>query len=371
MIERQAWLGFNLVAGIGAVRTRQLLERFGALSEAWNASPEALGAAADLDARALRNFAEVRRSVDLDRELARLDRLGVSLITWGDVEYPRLLEALRAIDEAPPLLYVRGSLRADDESAVAIVGTRKATPYGLQVTQQFARKLAARRLTIVSGLARGIDSEAHRAALEVDGRTIAVLPGGIDVIFPPQNRALAEQIAHHGALVTSFPLGTQAESKNFPPRNALISGLARGVLVTEASIDSGAMLTVTAATRHGRDVFAVPGNITAHNSAGVNQLIRDGAFMVTEAQDILDALNMPRSGLSEPPPAAPESLPDLGGDEKAVFALLSDEPIHIDDITRQCAMPVARISSALTLLELKGLTRQVTQSTYVRTSKVR
>lgn len=368
MIERQAWLGFNLVAGIGPVRTRQLLERFGSLADAWQASPEALSAAADVDARTLQNFVEVRRRVDLDRELARIDQLGVSLITWQDEEYPSLLAELRAIDEAPPLLYSRGSLTTADESALAVVGTRKATPYGLQVTQQFARKLAARRLTIVSGLARGIDTEAHRAALEVDGRTIAVLPGGIDVVFPPQNRALAEQIAHHGALVTSFPLGTQAESKNFPPRNALISGLARGVLVTEASVDSGAMLTVTAATRHGRDVFAVPGNITAHNSAGVNQLIRDGAVMVMEAQDVLDVL---KPGTSAPPADLAESLPDLDGDEKAVFALLSDEPIHIDDITRQCAMPVARISSALTLLELKGLARQVAQSTYVRTSKVR
>jgi DNA processing protein len=290
--------------------------------------------------------------------------MGVSLIIWGDVDYPRLLGDLRPINVAPPLLYVRGSLGKFDEWAVAIVGTRKATPYGLQVTHQFARDLAYNRLTIVSGLAHGIDTEAHRAALEAGGRTIAVLPNGMDIIFPAENRRLAEQIARHGALITAFPLGTPPKGRNFPPRNVVLSGLARGVLVTEAGLKSGAMGTASGALDQGREVFAVPGNITAQNSAGVNQLIRDGAHVAMEAQDVLEVLKLERVAQYAEAQAA---LPEIGGDEQAVLRLLSAEPMHIDEITRQCNLPVGRISSALTLLELKGLVRQVTQSTYIRT----
>jgi DNA processing protein len=367
VIERQYWLGFNLVAGVGPVRTKQLLERFGSLAEAWQAAPEALGAAG-LDARAVQNFSEVRRSIDLDQELTRLDKLGIGLLTWDDRDYPRLLHDLQPIDQSPPLLYGRGSLSAIDEWAVAIVGTRSASPYGRQVTQHIARELAASRLTIISGLARGIDSEAHRAALDVGGRTIAILPGGIDIIYPPENRGLAERIVQQGALVTSYPLGTQAEAKNFAPRNALLSGLARGVLVTEAGVKSGAMLTATAALEQGREVFAIPGNITAQNSSGTNRLIQDGAHPVLAAQDVLDVLKLERVAQYV---EARASLPEVGGDEQVVLGLVLDEPLHIDEITRQCDLPVSRISSALAMLELKGLVRQVGRMTYVRALKVR
>lgn len=362
MSERQYWLGFNLVAGVGPKRTKKLLERFGTLGEAWKAAPEAL-AEAELDARAIENFAEVRRKVDLSRELARLDGLGIGLITWEDRDYPRLLGALKTIEQAPPLLYVRGSLLAADEWAVAVVGTRSATPYGRQVTHHIARELAVSNLTIVSGLARGIDTEAHQAALEMGGRTIAVLPGGLDDIYPPENRGLAERITRQGALLTTYPLGTHAERKNFGPRNALISGLGRGTVVTEAGLKSGAMWTASAALEQGREVFAVPGNITAQGSAGTNRLIQDGAHPVLAAQDILDALQLEHvTQYAE----ARATLPEVSGDEQTIVGLLSAEPLHIDEIARQCDLPVARISSALTMLELKGLIRQVGRMTYVR-----
>jgi DNA processing protein len=243
------------------------------------------------------------------------------------------------------------------------VGTRSATPYGRQVTHHLARELAASGLTIVSGLARGIDAEAHRAALEAGGRSLAVLPGGMDAVYPPEHRGLAEKIAQQGALVTIFPLGTQAEAKNFGPRNALLSALSRGVLVIEAGVKSGAMLTAAAALEQSREVFAVPGNITAQGSSGTNRLIQDGAHPVLEAGDVLDVLKLERiTQYSE----ARASLPQIGGDEQVIAELLSAEPLHIDEIARQCDLPVARISSALTLLELKGLIRQVGRMTYVR-----
>jgi len=362
VIERQYWLGFNLVAGVGPVRTKQLLEQFGSLAEAWEATPEQL-AAAGLDGRAIQNFKDARHQIDLDGELTRLDALGIGLITWDDPEYPRLLDQLRPIDQAPPLLYVRGSLVATDEWAIAIVGTRSVTPYGRQVTNHLARELAASGLTIVSGLARGVDAEAHRAALEAGGRSLAVLPGGMDAVYPPEHRGLAEKIAQQGALVTIFPLGTQAEAKNFGPRNALLSALSRGVLVIEAGVKSGAMLTAAAALEQSREVFAVPGNITAQGSSGTNRLIQDGAHPVLEAGDVLDVLKLERiTQYSE----ARASLPQIGGDEQVIAELLSAEPLHIDEIARQCDLPVARISSALTLLELKGLIRQVGRMTYVR-----
>jgi DNA processing protein len=362
VIERQYWLGFNLVAGIGPVRTRRLVERFGTLAEAWQASPEALGAAG-LDGRAVDNFRQTRQRVDLDAELARLDKMGIALLTWDDPDYPRLLVELRPIDHAPPLLYVRGSLSAADEWAIAIVGTRKVTAYGRQVTHQLASELAASGLTVVSGLARGIDAEAHLAALEAGRRTIAVLPGGIDLVYPPEHRNLAERIAGQGALVAIFPPGTQAEAKNFAPRNSLVSGLSRGVLVIEAGLKSGALLTAGAALEQGREVFAVPGNITAHGSNGTNRLIQDGAHPTLTAQDVLDVLKLERAAEYA---EARANLPEVGGDEQIVVKLLSGEPLHIDELARQCDLPMSRVSSALTLLELKGMIRQVGRMTYIR-----
>ncbi len=360
--ERQYWLGFNLVAGVGPVRVRRLLEMFETLEAAWNASPSGLRQAG-LDSRAVANWREVRRTIDLDGELARLDKLGVALLTWNDPDYPVLLAALREVDQAPPLLYLRGTLSTADEWALALVGTRNVSAYGRQVTYQIAGNLAAAGLTIVSGLAHGVDTEAHNAALDQGGRTIAVLPGGIDVIYPPENRKLAGRIVENGALLGIFPLGTQPESKNFPPRNRVMSGLARGVLVTEAGVKSGAVLTAGYALEQSREVFAVPGNITAHGSTGTNRLIQDGATPVLSAQDVLDALGSTRvAEIVE----ARRTLPEMSDDEKSVLGALSGEPLHVDEIVRQCGLPVPRVTSALTMLELKGMIRQVGQMTYAR-----
>ncbi len=355
MSERQYWLGFSLVKGVGPVRTRRLLECFGTLQAAWDASPQALRDAG-LDRRALNSLLETRRRVDLAAEVARLDKLGIALLTWQDDDYPALLRQLREIDHAPPVLYMRGSLVPTDEWALAVVGSRSATPYGRQVTYQLTSELAASGLTIVSGLARGIDAEAHEAALDAGARTIAVLACGLDEIYPPEHRGLAARIVQQGALMSPFPLGTNPHAANFSARNRALSGLARGVLVTEAGEKSGALITAGHALEQGREVFAVPGNITAHGSAGTNRLIQDGAHPVLSAGDVLGVLELDRlPQFAE----ARRHLPEVSSDEQAVLAALRGEPTHVDEITAACGLPVAAVSSALVTLELKGMVRQV------------
>jgi DNA processing protein len=362
MSERRYWVGFSLVKGIGPVRVRQLREHFGSLREAWQASPPALREAG-LDRRALRSLAETRQQVDLDAELARLDKLGIAVLTWDDEDYPALLAELRPVDQAPPVLYLRGSLAQRDEWAVAVVGTRSVTPYGRQVTRHLAGDLAANGLTIVSGLARGVDAEAHLAALEMGGRTVAVLACGLDTIYPPEHRSLAARIVQQGALMSLFPLGTQPVAANFAARNRVLSGLARGVLVTEAGDKSGALITAGYALEQGREVFAVPGNITAHGSAGTNHLIQDGAHPVLDARDVLDVLNLERVAQYAD---ARQVLPPVSDTERAVVEGLSADPLHVDELTQRCGLPVAAVSSALVTLELKGMVRQVGPMTYVR-----
>ncbi|HOA24760.1 MAG: DNA-processing protein DprA [Aggregatilineales bacterium] len=362
MSERKYWVGFSLVKGIGPVRVRQLLECFGTLGEAWRAAPDDLSAAG-LDRRALNSLIETRQRVDLDAELARLDKLGIAVLTWEDEDYPRLLANLRSIDHAPPVLYLRGSLAETDEWSLAVVGTRRATPYGRQVTHQLAGELAANGLTIVSGLARGLDAEAHQAALAAGGRTIAVLPCGLDTIYPPEHRRLAADIMQSGAVMTMFPLGTKPVAPNISARNRLISGLARGVLVTEAGEKSGALITARHALEQGREVFAVPGNITTSGSIGTNQLIQDGAHPVLSVQDVLDVLNLERVAAYAD---ARENLPAVNDDERAVLASLGAEPLHIDELVQRCGLAVHAANSALVMLELKGMVRQVGPMTYVR-----
>jgi DNA processing protein len=362
MGERQFWVGFNLVSGVGPARVRRLLERFGTLADAWRARASDLRQAG-LDQRALDNLRETRKRVDLDAEMARLDKLGIAVLTWDDEDYPALLGQLREIDHAPPVIYLRGSLSSEDEWALTVVGMRAVSAYGKQVTYRLAGELAANGLTIVSGLARGVDAEAHRAALEVGGRTIGVLPCGLDDIYPPEHRNLAAQIIQNGALMSIFPLDTPARKEIFPVRNQVMSGLGRGVLVTEASEKSGSMLTVTSALEQGREVFAVPGNITAQGSSGTNRLVQDGAHPVTSAQDVLDVLNLERVVEFS---AARASLPSMSEHEAAVYGCLSDEPLHIDALVQQCGMPVDQVSSTLTMLVLKGMAREVEHMTYVR-----
>ena len=266
------WIAWSKVGGVGAARLRRLWEHFGDLGLAWAAGAAELQRAG-LDARTVAAALSERAKLDPAAEAERLARSGATLYTIADAEYPALL---RPADGAPATLYVRGTLLPGDESAIAVVGNRQVTPYGRQVTLQLVGELAAQGVTIVSGLARGVDAVAHRRALEAGTRTIAVLGCGVDVVYPAEHHGLAKDIVAQGALVSEFPLGTKPDAPNFPMRNRVISGLSLGTLVVEAGETSGALITAARALEQNREVFAVPGSIYSPRSAGTNRLIKRG-----------------------------------------------------------------------------------------------
>jgi DNA processing protein len=357
MASRKYWVGFNIVPSIGPAKVRALIDHFGDLESAWRANEGSLRQAG-MDRRAIRNLVKTRAEIDLDAKVAEIERHGLTFLTWEDDDYPSLL---REIYAPPPVIYVRGELRPEDEWAVGLVGTRRATAYGKQVTRTLSADLARNGVTVVSGLARGIDGEAHQAALDVGGRTVAVLACGLDRVYPPEHRNLARAIVEHGALVSDYPLGTQPEARNFPPRNRIISGLSLGVAVVEAGTRSGALITVEFAIEQGRDVFAVPGNIVSRNSAGCNRLIQDGAKMVLGVEDILEELNLTMIEQQ----AEVRSVLPANETEAQLLELVSDDPLHIDHICQESALPIQQVSSTLAMMELKGMVRQVGGMNYV------
>jgi len=352
------WVGFNIVPGVGPVRFRRLLDYFGEAQRAWQASASEL-TRAGLDSKTAESVVATRQRVNLERELERLAQQGVQVLTWEDDGYPRLLKEIHA---PPPLLYVKGHLSPADDLAVAIVGTRRATVYGKEVTARLAGDLARNRVTVVSGLAKGIDALAHRATLDAGGRTIAVLGSGMDIIYPPEHARLAREIVERGALVTDYPLGTQPEAGNFPPRNRIISGLALGTVIVEAGEGSGALITADYALEQNREVFAVPGNITSPRSRGCNRLIqRSGAKLVMDVADILEELNLTMAAQQlEMRAILPENEV-----EAALLQHISTEPVHVDEIGREAGLPIATVSSTLAMMELKGMVRQVGGMNYV------
>ncbi|HML20786.1 MAG TPA: DNA-processing protein DprA [Aggregatilinea sp.] len=360
MSARKYWLGFNVIKGIGPVRLRALQSYFGDLEPAWTASERDL-LAAGLDRRTISSFLQARNSIQLDQLSDDLDRIGAAALTLDDADYPALL---RELPDAPPVLYIKGIVLDMDRWAVAFVGTRRATVYGRDVTRELIEPLVHAGITIVSGLALGIDAAAHKAALDAGGRTLAVLGCGIDMVYPPEHRHLAAEIVQNGALVTEFPPGTQPEGKNFPVRNRTISGLSLGVVVVEAPESSGALLTADIAAEQGRDVFAVPGNITARTSRGTNRLIQSGAKLVNCAEDIMDELNLTRSAV-EVSTTVREIAP-ADETEQALLAYLDSEPVHIDDLCQRTGLPITRVSSALALMELKGMVSRQEGMSYVR-----
>ena len=357
MSDLRYWLGFSRVRGIGPLRLRSLLDCYGSIERAWHASAEQLRSAG-VDGRSIGNLLKARSELDLDSEVERMEALGAHALTWDDPDYPRLLLETSA---PPPVLYVKGRLKKEDGWAVAIVGTRRASTYGREATRRLASALARNGITIVSGMARGIDGVAHRAALESGGRTIAVFGCGIDQIYPPEHRKLASQIAAQGALVSDYPPGTRPEARNFPPRNRIISGLSLGVLVTNAGKSSGALITADFAAEQGRDVFAVPGSILTQGSIGPNRLIQDGAKLVTNAEDVLEELNL--TMVAEQVEAR-RVLPE-DETEAALLRHLSEEPTHVDELQQQSNLTISEVSSTLALMELKGMVRQVGGMKYV------
>ena len=360
--ELSYWIAFSRVLGIGPVRFKRLLDFFQEdVAAAWQASSTVL-AEAGLDQKTIKSFIKQRASIIPQQELERLERLRVRIITWKDEAYPPLL---RRIEYAPAVLYICGNLTDDDRHySLGIVGTRKMSAYGRQVTEYFARELARGKVTVVSGLAMGIDTAAHTAALDAGGRTIAVLACGLDIIYPASNFNLAKRIVElgQGALLSAFPLGVQPEAGNFPARNHIISGLSLGILVAEAPQKSGALISANSALEQGREVFAVPGNIFSSGGAGVNKLIQDGAHLVTNINDILMSLNLYMV------PQQVEAQVDLptSVEEQALLSLLGQEPCHVDDLIRESKLAAQDVTAALTTLELKGMVKQVGGMQYIR-----
>jgi DNA processing protein len=356
--EAAYWLGFSLAPDIGVKRFTVLLNAFGSASEAWGASEKALQEAG-LEGATLARFTQFRAKCELAVAYAKVEQFGAVLLTMQDEGYPSLL---KEVPFPPMVLYVRGTLIEQDSLALAIVGTRKASPYGRDAAQYFAKHLAQNGVTVISGLAHGIDAAAHRAALENNGRTIAVLGCGIDQVYPRDHSGLASDICKHGAVISEFPVGTRPDAHNFPRRNRIISGLSLGVLVVEAPESSGALITATTAAEQGRDVFAVPGNIFNPASTGNHRLIQDGAKLVIKVDDILSELNIAQRDFQVK--TTTEKIAPANETESSILSLLSTEPIHVDDLARQANMPIMIISSTLTLLELKGLARMVGHMQY-------
>ncbi len=349
--NRKYWVGFNLVKGIGAVRLKKLLTAFGSIEAAWEASPKALREIG-LQAKLIENLQQARTNISLDVILSQIQSQGIRVLTWDDEDYPA---RLNEISNPPPVLYVQGTYIPSDEWAVAVVGTRRITPYGRQVTERIVTKLAQAGVTVISGLARGIDGVAHKIALETGGRTLAVLGSGVDRIYPPEHRKLAVQVAENGALISDYAPGTPPEASNFPPRNRLIAGLSMATIVVEADKRSGALITANFANDQGRDVFAVPGSVLSPQSRGPNRLIQDGARPLLNPQEILDVLDLT---LVSEHKVARTILP-ANAIEAQLFEIVGHEPLHIDEIRAETNLSIETVSSNLAIMELKGMVRQV------------
>ena len=361
--QKRFWVGFNRVQGIGPARLENLLNEFGDIEAAWNASAIDLEKA-KLSPRYVQALLDTRETLDLDEEMESIEEAGFHVVTWHDEEYP---ERLRETGAPPPVLYIWGQLEMRDRWAAAIVGTRKPTPYGRTVTQDLAAALAVNGVTVISGLARGIDGIGHQAALKAGGRTIAVLGSGLDEVYPPEHRNLAEKIAQCGAVVSDYPLGTRPEGRNFPPRNRIISGLSLAVVIVEAGEGSGALITADFAAEQGRELYAVPGSLYSKASRGTHALLLSGARPLTSVDDLLEGLNLDLVARHE---QAEQELPE-DEKERSVYKALTSDPIHVDEIQLRCGLPVSEVTATLALLELKGRVKQVGGMQYIRTREAR
>lgn len=349
---------FNLIPQIGPVRFRKLLNFFSNLEAAWQA-PVAELLQSGLEENVVNEILRLRRETDIAAEFAKLEAQKISLITIKDQNYPTIL---REIANPPAVLYVRGEMKSVDETAIAIVGTRKISPYGKRVTEDLTRDLVRANITVVSGLAFGVDSFAHRTAVETAGRTIAVLACGVDTIYPAANRLLAEQIlAGHGAILSEQAFGTPPLKHHFPARNRIIAGLSLGTVVIEAATDSGALITARHALEQNRQVFAVPGSIYNDVSAGPNNLLKMGAKPVTSAVDILEDLNLDK--LTQE--ILSSEIIAENEEEQKILNILTRQPLHFDQIAKTCGLPTSRVASTLTIMEMKGKVRNLGANQYV------
>lgn len=350
---------FNLIDGFGPVSFKKILAYFPSAETAWRADQNELRQAG-LEKSVMEQIRIRRSLIDPEKEFEKLARENIRLLALQDKEYPKML---REIYASPAVLYLKGRFETNDEFSLAIVGSRLASAYGQQIAPALAADLAQAGLTIVSGMAKGIDTLAHQAALKAGGRTIAVLGSGLDrvSVYPRCNQKLAEEISENGAVISEFPVGSQPLAKHFPQRNRIVSGLSLGVLVIEANQKSGSLITANCALEQNRDVFAIPGPVFSQASSGTNNLIKLGAKLVTEANDILQELNLTLiANFKE----NRKILPD-GPEEASILEILTNEPIHIDKIINHTKLSTATVNSTLSLMELKGKAKHIGGGSYV------
>ncbi len=352
MSNLESWIALSMVPEIGPVTFRKLLSLYGEPSSIFEALLPELAAIDGIGERRAQNIKNFSGWKAVEKQVKLLNHSKASVITFNNPEYPALL---RQTEGAPAVLYVKGTITEEDKFAIAVVGSRKSTPYGKLVAEKLSSELSESGFTIVSGMARGIDTIAHVSSISSGGRTIAVLGSGIDKSYPPENKGVMERIADSGYVVSEFPCGTEPNKENFPRRNRLISGLSLGVIVVEATEESGALITARSALEQNREVFAVPGNITSPNSAGANELIRKGAKLVRKADDIIEELAPMLKGYVRTREAVAIEMTD---DEKRLCDILTGEPMHIDSVSRGLSLSPAQALTILLNLELKGVVRQ-------------
>jgi DNA processing protein len=363
---REALVALNMIEGVGPVRARQLLEHFGAAPAILSASKADLLRVRGIGEEVASAITNWEKSIDLAAELKRIEEFGCRIVIQDDPEYPELL---RQIYDPPLVLYTKGELLTKDKNAVALVGSRMTTHYGIEVARKLAYQLAYIGVTVVSGGARGIDTAAHQGALSAKGRTLAVLGTGVNLVTPPENAKLFEQIAAGGAVLTQFPFNRPGDKQSFPIRNRIVAGMTLGTVVVEANLTSGALITANFANEYGRQVFAVPGRIDSPRSKGCHDLIKKGAKLCESAEDILSEFEYLFPASNKPLSAATTGvLPaiELSENEQKAYDTLGQDEISIDEVIRKSGLPASAASVALLSLEMKRLIRQLPGKMFVR-----
>lgn len=361
--KRCGWLALQMIPGLGNIACKNLLDKFGNPEQIFQVGISELTGIEGLRKEAANRITNREFQIDPCEELAKVEKCGAKIITFLDPSYPA---ALKEIHDPPILLYVKGKDLPKNVTFMGVVGSRNPSPYGVKSAEMIGQGLGRRGLGVVSGMAKGIDGSAHWGCLAGQGFTIAVLGTGIDIVYPAQNRKLADSIADKGVLISEFPLGTPPEPKNFPIRNRIISGLSRGVIVVEATMKSGSLITAALALEQDREVFAVPGSIHSFKSTGCHFLIKQGARLIENSDDVLDELGMnydysPKSDIFQK-----GVLPPMDESEKTIYDIVGDYPLHIDQITRQGNLAPGKAASILMRMELKGMIRQLPGKVFVR-----
>lgn len=352
MSDPKFWIALNAVPDVGPITAKKLIALYKRPEKIFSASYKELAGIPGIGPKKAKNIKEFKEWEKIDAQLKKLESKKINLVTLDDRGYP---EILKNMEDSPIILYTRGSVQKEDRFAIAVVGSRKYSSYGKFAVEKLSSELSLLGFTIVSGMARGIDTLAHTTAVGSGGRTIAVMGSGIDVPYPPENKLLMEKIANAGCVISEFPPGTQPERENFPRRNRLISGLSLGVLVVEATADSGSLITASYAADQGKEVFAVPGNINSANSAGTNELIKNGVKPVRNAEDIVEELAPVLKGFIK---TKEKAKAELTVDEQSLCDIMTAEPKHVDVLSRESSMPASKVLGILLSLELKGVAKQ-------------